>query len=51
MNVQKEPLFETNKKIIKPNKSDKPEKIMKRASYHVGIAYMIYLDKIKKSGK
>jgi hypothetical protein len=28
-----------------------PDKIFKRASYHVGIAYSIYMDSIQKEGK
>ena len=28
-----------------------PDKIFKRGSYHVGIAYSIYMDGIQKQGK
>jgi len=28
-----------------------PNKVFKRASYHVGIAYSIYMDNIQKKGK
>ncbi len=28
-----------------------PDKIFKRASYHVGIAYSIYMDNVQKEGK
>jgi hypothetical protein len=36
---------------MEPSKKMSPDKIFKRASYHVGIAYSIYMDRIQKQGK